>query len=171
MRAAVASIVLAAAVAAGCGLGAGAPVIPSTGCANVPAAVCDEQAQRVTAGLSGIESVEIDCGGAAPCTRAGGSGLAEIRFSDGRKLTRAWSYVGDVGPAPVVACVGVPRAPCQSAADGEIDDISPSKHVAAVMVTCTSAQCTAAAGSVTVHIVFGDGSSEDHGSAWSTGSG
>ena len=111
MRGAVGLIVVSLLVAAGCTLGSSQPAV---GCQNVPSAACDEQFLQVAAGLSGVESVEVVCGDAAPCTRAGGSGLAEIRFSNGQKVSRPWSYVGDAGPPPVVTCVGIAAGPCHS---------------------------------------------------------
>ena len=167
MRGALGWIVVAAMVAAGCRIGPGAAV-QSVGCANVPSAACDEQVQKVAAGLTGIDSIEVVCGDAAPCTRAAGSGLAEIRFSNGQKVSRPWSYIGDAGPAPVVSCVGLARDLCNSAMSSETDLVSPSRHIAAVTVTCTSTQCTDRAGSATVHIVLGDGSAEDHNSSWTS---
>ena len=127
----------------------------------MPSAACDEQVLQVAAGLSGVESVEVVCGDEAPCTRAGGSGLAEIRFSNGQKVSRPWSYVGDAGPPPVVTCVGIAAGPCHLAMSSESDFVSPSKHIVTGTVTCTSAGCTDQEGSVTVHIVLGDGSVED----------
>lgn len=166
------SILLATLVASGCGLGAGSVAVRAASCENVPSGACSEQVQRATAGLSGAQEVDIRCGDGVTCTRAGGSGLAEVRFANGQKLTRAWSYVGDTGPAPVVLCIGVAQGPlCQSALEGETELVSPSKHIAAVTVTCTSASCTAAAGKVTVRIVLGDGSIEDHDTGWSVGPG
>jgi hypothetical protein len=134
----------------------------------VPSAACDEQFLQVVAGLSGIDSVEVVCGDAAPCTRAGGSGRAEIRFANGQKVSRPWSYVGDPGPPPVVACVGIAAGPCNLAMASESDFVSPSKHIATGTVTCTSARCTDQEGSVTVHIVLGDGSVEDRNSSWTS---
>ena len=50
----------------------------------------------------------------------------------------------------------------------ESDFVSPSKHIATGTVTCTSAGCTDQEGSVTVHIVLGDGSVEDRSSSWTS---
>jgi hypothetical protein len=161
----VVSLVVSLTVAAGCTLGSGQPDV---GCENVPSAACDEQVLQVAAGLSGVESVDVVCGDEAPCTRAGGSGLAEIRFSNGQKVSRPWSYVGDAGPPPVVTCVGIAAGPCHLAMSSESDFVSPSKHIATGTVTCTSARCTDQEGSVTVHIVLGDGSVEDRSSSWTS---
>jgi hypothetical protein len=110
----------------------------------------------------------MECDLDAACTRAGGSGLAEIRYSNGQKVSRPWSYVGDVGPPPVVSCVGLAANLCNAAMVSEIGGVSPTRHIVSVTVTCTAPPCTDAAGSTIVHIVLDDGSAEDHPDSWTT---
>jgi len=167
MRGAAGAIILAVLVVAGCAAN-GAPDIPNLSCGNIPSAACEEQAHQVVTGLSGIEGVVVECDDDVACTRAGGSGLAEVRFKNGQKVSRPWSYVGDVGPPPVVTCVGLAASLCNLAMASEIVFVSPSKHIVAVTVTCTSPSCTDAAGNTTVHIVLADGSAEDHADSWTT---
>jgi hypothetical protein len=80
-------------------------------------------------------------------------------------------YVGDAGPAPVVSCVGVAHDPCHAALDTQLDEVSPSKHVAAATVTCTSATCMGSAGEADIRILLGDGTVVDSHSGWSGGNG
>ena len=171
MRGVAGSILLATLVVSGCGLGLGPGAVSGSSCENVPSGACSEQVQRAAAGLSGVQEVDIRCGNGVSCTRAGGSGLAEVHLANGQKLTRAWSYVGDAGPPPLVSCVGIAQDPCHAALDAEIDNVAPSKHVAAATVTCTVAICTASAGEADIRIVLGDGSVIDSHHGWRSASG
>jgi len=170
MRRPAVAIVLAVVVAAGCAANGrpGLPDIPSLTCGDVPSAACEEQANRVVTGLTGIESVVVECDVDAACTRAGGHGLAEIRFSNGQKVSRPWSFVGDVGPPPVVTCVGLAAGLCNAAMVSEIGAVSPSTHVVSVTVTCTAVPCTDAEGKTIVHIVLEDGSATDYPDSWTS---
>jgi hypothetical protein len=139
----------------------------SSSCENIPVAACDEQMARVTAGLTDVAQVDMKCAGPAACTRAGGHGLAMIRFANGNEITRAWSYAGDPAPLPEPVCVGVPLEECASTMTSEAEAISPSKRVVKVTVTCTSGSCGPAAGEVKVEIVLGDGSVVETNTGWS----
>ena len=95
--------------------------------------------------------------------------MAEIRFENGQKINRAWSYTGDPGPPPVVTCIGVAKPLCDSYVQPELDGISPTKHVAAVTATCSSATCTDADGEIKVRIKLADGSEQERTVGWSSG--
>ena len=140
----------------------------SMSCENMPSGACTEQAEILTAGLSGVSDVSLTCRQAPPCTRAGGAGTAEIRFQNGQKLNRAWSYTGNPN-VPVVRCVGLAQPLCMEQVQSMIEDVPPSKAIAAVDVSCTSATCTDASGELKVRITLGDGSVQEVGTGWSSG--
>jgi hypothetical protein len=156
-----------AAITAACGFG-GPLANASISCGNMPSGACDEQLASLTVGLANVTDVTIDCAPAPPCTRAHGAGVAEIRLANGQKINRAWSYTGDPAPLPLPVCNGLALELCQSTASSEVDGISPSTHVAAITVTCTSATCTEANGEVKVRILLGDGSVRETTSGWSS---
>ena len=156
----IASVVLVGA----CGVFGGSQV-NSWSCGDVPQGACEEQARQAAVGLSGITDLEIECA-AVPCTRAGGRGVAHITLASGQTVTRAWSYVGDPGPVPAAVCIGLPASTCQTQADGQVDTISPSKHVVSVTVTCTKAPCTDANGEADIKVLLGDGTSDSTSSSW-----
>lgn len=153
-----AAMALVASLAAGCGPFLGAEPVPAASCENLPSGACTEQTQAVAAGLGGrISSVILQCK-LAQCTRASGAGVAEIRFADGHKVSRAWSYVGDPNPPPAPVCVGIPQQKCLAAETDLINDVPPSKFVVGATVTCRVANCTAERGEVTIVFALADGS-------------
>ena len=161
-------LLCAALVASACGLAGTMSSVSSMSCENVPSGACQDQATILTAGLSGVSEVIIQCRNAPPCTRAGGAGMAEIRFENGQKISRAWSYTGDPGP-PLVTCIGVGKPLCDSYLQPELDGISPTKHVAAVTASCSSSTCTDANGEIKVNIRLADGSEQETTVGWSSG--
>jgi len=160
-----ATLVLAALVASGCAFGVSSSA-SSLSCENVPAGACEEQGRILTTGLAGVTDVIIQCREAPPCTRAAGAGMAEIRFKNGQKLNRAWSYTGDPG-VPPITCLGVAQQLCQSYVQPEIDSVPPSRRVTAVTATCSSTTCTDAAGELKVRITLEDGSELESVTGWS----
>jgi hypothetical protein len=154
-------------VAAGCAVTQSVGM--SASCEDVPSGACSEQMALVTAGLANVVEVNVKCADATNCTRAGGHGIAMIRLANGQQLNRAWSYNGDPAPPPAPICVGVPPAQCASTAKDEMEQISPSKRIVKVTVTCTSGSCVPAAGDAKVQIVLGDGSMVETNTGWSSG--
>jgi hypothetical protein len=75
------------------------------------------------------------------------------------------------GDGVTCTCVGVAHDPCHAALDTQLDEVSPSKHVAAATVTCTSATCMGSAGEADIRILLGDGTVVDSHSGWSGGNG
>jgi hypothetical protein len=143
----------------------GGSQLNSWSCGDVPQGACEDQARQIAAGLPGITDLEIECT-VLPCTRAGGAGTAHMTLANGQRVTRAWSYVGDPGPAPAPVCIGLQPSTCKTQADGWVDSISPSKHVVSVTVTCTKAPCTDASGEVDIKVLLGDGSLDTTSSGW-----
>src|SRR5690349_1139943 len=141
--------------------------VNSITCGGVPSGACDEQVQRVTAGVTGVSDVDIECALAPPCTRAKGAGTAVIKLANGQQVTRAWSYVGDPGPLPAPICVGLARDVCTSQMQQQVDAIPPSKHIVGVTVTCTKDPCADASGEAEIKVLLGDGSVQTSGSSWS----
>jgi len=164
------ALALVLAVAAGCSL-TGDVSFGSGSCEDVPSGVCNAQMQAAANAVGGqVTDVAIRCAPGIACTRAHGSGTATVTRADGTKVTRAWSYVGDPGPPPVPACNGIAVDLCQREVNSLIDDVSITKHLVGITVTCQG-HCDEGAGTIQVEYRFGDGSRETTTSGWSSGSG
>jgi hypothetical protein len=154
-------------VAGGCRLSADVEV-QSASCENTPNSVCTEQV-RVAANAAGapVADVIVTCNRDVPCTRAHGSGTTTVRRPDGTQVTRAWTYIGDPGPDPVPACVGIPDDVCRREVNGAMGDVPVDKRLVQITVTCTDERCDTNAGHIRIDYVFGDGSKDSVQSGWS----
>ena len=141
-------------------------LVPSSSCENVPGSVCTDQVQAAANTVGGaVKDVVVVCTAPA-CTRAGGSGTATVIRPDGTQVTLPWRYLGDPGPQPVPACIGLAAGVCQAELNSVIGDVPIEKRIVRITVTCTDDRCDEAAGHIRIDYGFSDGSKDSVSSGW-----
>jgi len=137
-------------------------------CGGVPDGACTEQADRLAQQAGGsARTVSLTCRLAA-CTRAAGAGTATITRADGSSVVLAWSYSGDPGPQPVPVCVGLAHDVCLARVAENIGNVSPTRHIVAIDVTCTT-HCDDAGGDATLVFRAADGNTDQMTTSWGGG--
>jgi hypothetical protein len=166
------SAMVAATLVGGCSIVGGAGAAGGAGgtggsCGDIPSGACTEIMERAAAAHPGTTGVDVECVGS--CTRAGGAGTVTITLKNGSTMREPFSYTGDPGPIPPPVCINIAQDVCRSLARSQAEDVSPSKGIGSVTVTCTKVPCRSDKGEATVDLTLRDGSTQHSTTNWDGG--